>query len=102
VNGQRIADAVTEMIMKGAVHQQVAVETILRQLVDGGHSLADVTYKHLPDLGKDLLVCKEVCVLLIQRTYEGPSITIKYTIYPDGRPGGWPELNFASAEQVDP
>ncbi len=89
-----LSAAVEDMIQKAAVRHAVMVEAVLCQLVAQGFTAADLTYKHLPDLDKELLVCKEVCVMVIQRIYEGAAIRTTYRIYPDGRPGGWPELEF--------
>jgi hypothetical protein len=92
----QIADAIADMIYKSSTAQLVAVESILQQLVNSGLSVTTMTYQHIPDLNKELLVCRDVCVLLITRTYEGAAIKITYELYPDGRPHGWPELALAA------
>lgn len=91
---KQISDAIDEMIQKAACRHAVAVETVLHTLVAAGFAIADLSYCHLPELGKELVVCQHTCVLVIHRTYEGAAIRITYRIYPDGRPGGWPELSF--------
>jgi hypothetical protein len=89
----RIADAVTEAVMKAGVSQSVAVETILRQLVTAGRPIEDIRYIHDPG-AEDSVDCQGVRVMLITHRYTGTAITIRYQLYPDGRPDGWPELDF--------
>jgi hypothetical protein len=93
-NAQRIADAITEALLAAAVAQAQAVERVLRKLVSAGHSMADMGWeKHWPN-DVELLVCRGIRVLLITRSIGQAEIVTRYTLYPDGRPGGWPELDF--------
>jgi hypothetical protein len=93
---QRLSALIEDLIIEAGQKQVAKVETILRQLVAGGHSLADVVYQHRPDENLEVVVCQGVRVLTVVRTHSIYEIKTVFTIYPDGRPGGWPKLSFDS------
>lgn len=91
------------LITRSGQRHAAMVEAVLRQLVAGGKRLEEMRYQHLPDIDRELLMCQDVCVLTVKRSHdsscEGYRISIKYLVYPDGRPKGWPELDLSERDR---
>jgi hypothetical protein len=94
MNISRISDAIEEIGLRAMQQHLCKVESILHQLHRSGHKLSDMAYSHLPDDRREEITCQGIRVCVIVRKYEGLAITTRYELYPDGRPGGWPELSF--------
>jgi len=107
-------DDLCHVILDGAVacFQQILtnakqVENILEQLISSGAEPDDLCYEQHVDQGFDVILDGAVRVCLIRHENIGqetwPNIPLGFkstlTLYPDGRPDGWPELSLEDWRQ---
>ena len=96
-------DAIKRACIEQARRHAAVMEGVLAQLLASGIALTQLTYRtHGPgDLRamEDLVfngigATKPVRIVAISRKYTGMEMAALYTLYPDGRPEGFPELGF--------
>lgn len=81
------------------------IDGLLAQWVEAGRSLNELAYRHLPDKNLEQLWHNDSGLSLVdvRRTNKAiPGVGIQsfteYKIYPNGRPGDFPELAFEGAQ----
>lgn len=100
---RRASECIEEIALRALQSHTARVETVLRQLVNGhGVPLEHITYEHRPEFNVERIVCGDVLVLEVRRIYSASAITVRYELYPSGRPEGWPELELNSDLERNP
>jgi hypothetical protein len=92
---RRAADCIEDIALQAVQRHVARVETVLRQLVNvHGVPLESLSYEHRPESSVERLLCGDVLVCEVRRIYSAEAITVRYELYPGGRPDGWPELSL--------
>jgi len=98
---KRAAQIIFESAMAEMRRHIQAIEGVLRQLVERGYDVSSMSVNSYGPLGhREEVWCQNTCVCAVKRTWEGLEITVKYVVYPNGRPEGWPELKLEVPSEV--